>query len=411
MLAAIGLIIMIKQFPIMLGAIVPKEIAKEPLKMLMHTPDIITGLNPEIALIGIISLLVLIVHASIKHPMAKNFPAPIIVVAIAMGLGALFQLDADHNYSFWGHLFRFMPSKVLVVIPNNPLNGITFPDWGKVSDGAFWLSAISIALVQGIETLLTAAAVSEKVDVFKRPVDLSRDVASVGAATIASGAIGGLPMIAEIVRSKANVMVGAKTRWSNFFHGCFMLAFVLLATDLIDHIPLAALAALLIITGYRLASPETFKHTHKIGGEQTIIFMTTIVVTLSSDLLIRVASGILVKLLIHVINGAPIGSLFKADVHTEIQPDNSHKAVIKGAAVFSNYIPIKKALDKLPRQSTITVDLSGCRLVDHTVMDRLTSYKAEYERHGGTMNIVGLDSHNTPSGHPLGMRKLLSTST
>ena len=227
MLAAIGLIIMIKQFPIMVGAIVPKEIAKEPLKTLLHAPDIISGLNPEIALIGIISLLVLIVHASIKHPMAKNVPAPIIVVAIAMGLGALFQLDAEHNYSFWGHLFSIHPSKVLVVIPNNPMNGICFPDWGKVSQGAFWLSAISIALVQGIETLLTAAAVSEKVDIFRRPVNLSRDVASVGAATIVSGAIGGLPMIAEIVRSKANVMVGAKTRWSNFFHGCFILAFAL----------------------------------------------------------------------------------------------------------------------------------------------------------------------------------------
>ena len=251
-----------------------------------------------------------------------------------MGLGALFQLDAEHNYSFWGHLFAIHPSKVLVVIPNNPLEGITFPDWSKVASGAFWFSAISIALVQGIETLLTAAAVSEKIDPYKRPVDLSRDVASVGLATVLSGSIGGIPMIAEIVRSSANVMVGAKTRWSNFFHGCFMLAFVVLASTLIDRIPLAALAALLIITGYRLTSPDVFKKTHAVGGEQTIIFVITVVTTLATDLLIGVGTGIVAKLIIHIINGAPIGSLFKANIKIENQTPNKYTVLVSGSAVF-----------------------------------------------------------------------------
>jgi MFS superfamily sulfate permease-like transporter len=356
----------------------------------------------------VLSLALLIIHAGIKAKWAKNIPAPIIVVVFAMALGAYFQLDVDHNYTWWGHLFGIHPHKVLVDMPLNPLSGMSMPDWGMVASGAFWFSAISIALVQGIETLLTAAAVSEKVDPWRRPVDLSLDVAAIGGSTIISGAIGGTPMIAEIVRSKANAMVGAKTRWSNFFHGLFILIFVLCATPVIDRIPVAALAALLVITGYRLAAPAVFKHTFEIGGEQLFIFCVTILVTLATDLLIGVATGVVVKLLLHIYHGAPMNSLFKCNAEVEnISPDQ-HVMKVKGAAIFSNYIPMKKIMDKLPRKANVTIDLSQCRLVDHTVMDRLAGYSAEYIREGGTFQVVGLDAHSAPSKHPLAMRRLLN---
>ena len=161
-----------------------------------------------------------------------------------------------------------------------------------------------------------------------------------------------------------------------------------------------------MITGYRLASPAVFKKTHAIGSEQTIIFVITIVTTLATDLLIGVATGIVAKLLIHVYHGAPVTSLFKSDVEVKEAPPNHYTVIVKGSAVFSNYIPLKKQLDKLPRRATITVDLSQCKLVDHTVMDRLAGYTAEYEKVQGTFMVAGLDAHKGCSAHPLSIKRL-----
>ena len=213
-------------------------------------------------------------------------------------------------------------------------------------------------------------------------------------------------MIAEIVRSTANVVNGAKTRWSNFFHGLFMLAFVCLAAALIDRIPLSALAALLIVTGYKLASPKVFKETHAIGGEQTIIFVTTIVTTLATDLLIGVMVGIITKFLVHIYHGVPLASLFKAPVTVD-EKDGHYLVTVSDAAIFSNYISIKNHLDKIPQGKAVKVDLGGTKLVDHTVMDRLHQYAEDRKRAGGDLVLVGLDGHEPRTAHPLSMRRLM----
>src|SRR5262249_42766851 len=379
MLAAIGFIIIIKEIPIMIGA---KPAAKEPLMLVAKIPEMVMNMNPEIALIGVLSLILLILHTVSKSPIVKKVPAPIAVVVLAIALGAVFDVSHAHTYSFCSHPFQIDPQKCLVVIPNNPLEGIAHPDFGKIGTVAFWVSAISILLVQGIETLLSASAVADKLDPYRRPCNLSRDLSAVGLGSAISSLIGGLPMIAEIVRSTANVVNGAKTRWSNFFHGLFMLLFVILAAALIDRIPLSALAALLIVTGYKLSSPKVFKETHAIGGEQTIIFVTTIVATLATDLLIGVTIGIITKFLLHIYHRVPISSLFKAPVTVE-EKDGTYLVSVADAAIFSNYISIKGKLDKIPKGKVINVDLSATKLVDHTVMDRLHQYAEEQKRSGG----------------------------
>ena len=405
MLAAIGFIIIIKEIPIMIGA---KPAAKEPLMLVAKIPGMVMNLNPEIALIGVLSLILLILHTLSKNPIVKTVPAPIAVVVLAIALGAFFDVNHAHTYSFCSHPFPIDPQKCLVVIPNNPLEGIAHPDFGKIGTAAFWVSAISILLVQGIETLLSASAVADKLDPYRRPCNLSRDLSAVGLGSAISSLIGGLPMIAEIVRSTANVVNGAKTRWSNFFHGLFMLLFVILAAALIDRIPLSALAALLIVTGYKLSSPKVFKETHAIGGEQTIIFVTTIVATLATDLLIGVTIGIITKFLLHIYHGVPVSSLFKAPVTVE-QKDAQYLVSVGDAAIFSNYISIKSKLDKIPKDKIITIDLSGTKLVDHTVMDRLHQYAEERKRAGGELVLVGLDDHQPRSTHPLSMRRRPAT--
>src|SRR5262249_50734321 len=173
-------------------------------------------------------------------------------------------------------------------------------------------------------------------------------------------------------------------------------------------IPLSALAALLIVTGYKLSSPKVFKETHAIGGEQTIIFVTTIVATLATDLLIGVTIGIITKFLLHIYHGVPVSSLFKAPVTVE-QKDAQYLVSVGDAAIFSNYISIKSKLDKIPKDKIITIDLSGTKLVDHTVMDRLHQYAEDRKRAGGELVLVGLDDHQPRSTHPLSMRRRLAT--
>ncbi len=217
--------------------------------------------------------------------------------------------------------------------------------------------------------------------------------------------LGGLPIIAEVVRSSANIMNGAKTRWSNFFHGVFLLIFVLFVGDVIHQIPLAALAAMLMVTGYRLAAPKEFMKTYYIGKEQLIIFVSTIVITLASDLLMGIAGGIIVKFIIHIVNGVPMKSLFKP-FFTINEPDKDHYIIdVEHSAIFSNYIGLKKHLDALPRGKQITVDFSDATLVDHTVMEHMHEMAEKYVETGGTFNIVGLDQHKPLSEHKFASRK------
>jgi len=402
MLAAIGIIIMSKQLHIMLGV---KPQAKEPLALLAEIPKSLQSMNPEIAVIGFVSLALLIVHSLIKNPMIKRVPAPLIVVVVAIVLGYVFDLDHFHVFTMSAHHYNIDPKKYLVLLPANVWDGITHPDFSKVGTYAFWLAVLSITLVQGLESLLSAAAV-DKLDPYKRQSNLSRDMAAVGLGSAVSGMLGGLPMIAEIVRSSANVDNGARTRWSNFFHGSFMLVFVALGASLIHHIPLAALAGLLVFTGFRLASPAAFLTVYKIGKEQFVIFLSTILATLATDLLIGISVGIAVNFLINIAHGAPLRYLFAADVELRPDGEDGYVVQVKHAAVFSNYISIKRQLDKIPPKKKIVVDLSGAGLVDHSVMEHLHHYERDYTDHGGKFAIVGLEGHEPSSAHPLAARRM-----
>jgi MFS superfamily sulfate permease-like transporter len=249
----------------------------------------------------------------------------------------------------------------------------------------------------------------DKLDPWKRTSDLSRDVAAVGTASAVSGMIGGLPMIAEIVRSTANVANGARTRWSNFFHGTFILIFMLLGAAVIDLIPQAALAALLIVVGYRLASPKEFKHTFEIGPEQLFLYCVTIFAVLATDLLVGVGTGIACKFVLHMINGAPLGpNLFIAKTNLECEGD-TYTMHVEGAAIFSNFLSLKRRLDKVPPGKTLIVDMSKVQLIDHSVMDHLTQYQKDYQKALGTMQIAGLQNHKPASKHALASRKLVAS--
>ncbi len=401
MLAAIGIIIASKQIHTLVGV---KPAGKEPLHLLTEIPHSFMNMNPEIAIIGAISLLILFTMPLVKNKYVKMLPAPLVVILVAIPLGFSFDLAHEHTYLFLPHHEYTIGPKYLVTLPQNLLAAITFPDFSQVFSGTSIKYIIMFALVGSLESLLSSKAI-DTLDPFHRKSNWNRDLLGVGVGNTLAGLIGGLPMISEIVRSSANINNGGKTWWSNVFHGVFLLVFVAAFPNLIHQIPLAALAAMLIFTGYRLASPVEFYKTYKIGTEQLFIFLITIAATLATDLLIGIGLGILTKFAIHFANGLPPKYAFKPMFSVNTKGD-TYIVDVQHSAVFSNYIKLKKSLDSLPRGKEIVIDFSHAMLVDHTVMENLHQYQHDYELSGGTFTVTGLEKHHAVSNHPLAARKL-----
>lgn len=401
MLAAIGVIIMSKQIHIALGV---QPEAKEPLELIAEIPHSVMHANPEIAIIGAMSLLILFGLPLIKNRWARVVPAQMLVILAAVPLGLYFNLENEHTYSFGGHLFGLGP-KFLVNVPNNMLNAVTMPDFSALQTVAGWKWVMMYALIGSLESLLSSKAI-DLIDPWRRKTDQNRDLLAVGIGNTIAAFVGGLPMISEIVRSKANIDNGARTKYANFFHGMFLFLFVALVPGLIHEIPLAALAAMLVYTGFRLASPKEFLHVYHIGKEQLIVFSTTVVAVLATDLLIGIGVGIAVKWAIHLINGAPAKSLFKPQVTVERKDEEQAVLSVRDSAVFSGWISLKKQIETLEDDSQeVVVDLSETRLVDHTVMEKLHELQREFALRESSLVIAGLDEHKSLSDHPHAARK------
>ncbi|TKD01647.1 SulP family inorganic anion transporter [Polyangium fumosum] len=402
MLAAIGIIICSKQIHVALG-VTPE--AKEPLHLLFEIPRSVGRLNPEIAIIGGVSLAILFAFPVLakRFSFLKKIPAPLFVLAVAVPLAHAFDLEHEHTYTFSinHHDYKIGPN-FLVNLPGNVLAAVTTPDFSAVLSGTSLKYIVMFALVGSIESLLSAKAV-DALDPEKRRSDLDKDLLATGVGNLVAGLIGGLPMISEIVRSSANIGYGARSRLSNFFHGLFLLLFVAFLPGLIHRIPLAALAAMLIYTGTRLASLHEFVKTFRIGREQLLVFVSTTIVTIATDLLVGVAAGIVIKMVVHVVNGAPIKSLFRPDIE-ERSVGERVVLRIRHAAVFSNYLSIKGRLAKHEAKHVV-VDFDHARLVDHTVMEKLHELRGEFERSGRTLELIGLDRHRSLSEHPLAARR------
>jgi len=409
MLAAIGVIIVLKQLPVAVG----QKAAGEPLEILRDLPQTMSELNPLIACIGALSLFVLFAWPHLRGRLGlrwlKVIPGQLVVLLMAVPLGMLFGLGHDHTYDFAGHAYPLGPS-FLVNVPRNLWAAVAFPDFSvfttAATRGAGVVWVLMFALVGNLESLLSAKAI-DMFDPWHRKTKLDRDLVAVGIANVAAASIGGLPMISEIVRSKANIDNGACTRFADLWHGLFLLAFVALLPGLICTIPLAALAAMLVYTGCRLASPNEFISVYKIGREQLAIFVCTLVGVLATDLLVGVMIGIAVKLVIHLLNGLPIRSIFKPFLEVTVLDDTTVQVDARGSAVFSNWIPFRRQLCQLglEQQNNVVVNLEGTKLVDHSVMEGLHELQADFQRAGLTLDVVGLGEHRALSAHPFATRR------
>lgn len=398
MMSAIGIIIMAKQAHTLLGV---KPVSKDIFGMIGELPHSFTIMNPDIVIIGAVSLLLLIVIPKLPFPWMKRVPTAMLVVVVGIALDKYFDLEHAHKYLINDQLYELGP-KFLVQLPASVAAAVTTPDWSMLGSPTFWFVTVSIALVAALESLLTASAI-QGIDPQKRRVNFDRDLVALGAATSLSGLIGGLPMIAEVVRSSSNVSNGAKSMWANLFHGLLLMGFIILLPWLIQEIPLASLAAILLMVGWRLASPKEFIKIYNIGPDQLVVFCTTVVFTLGVDLLVGVGMGIVMKILLHMFRGLSPRMLFKDTVSLEHQGAN-YTLRIKNAAIFWNLLKIKEFLNTIPVGSTITVDVTTVKMIDHTLMEYFESFRHECDNNGTKFVILGLDRLAAVSSHPLSVR-------
>jgi MFS superfamily sulfate permease-like transporter len=388
MLAAIGLIIFAKQIHTLLG-IDPKTLSGlGPLALLAQVPHSIMTANSQIALIGILSLIVVFGLPQINNRFVKRIPSPVIVLLIAMPLAYLFDFKSNGP--------GFSMVKIGNFIEGFAVN-VDFSGWQNTS--VFIKYVILFALIGSIESLLTVKAV-DGMDPFKRKANANQDLIAVGIGNTIAGIFGGLPMISEVARSSANVNNGAQTRWSNFFHGVFLLLAVIFIPFIIELIPNTALAALLIGVGYRLASPKEFISTYKVGPEQLLIFITTIFFTLADDLLIGVFAGIAMKFLIEIKDGASLKTMFSIATTIEEKEKGKFQVQINSPATFSNLISFKNKFEAIPKSANVTLDFSKSSLADHTFMEMIHQYEEEFHDNGGHLVVSGFDKHHFASKHP-----------
>jgi MFS superfamily sulfate permease-like transporter len=398
-LAAIGVIIFAKQAHYALGTVSSADTIIGTLTDIFYKlPDA----NPFVFSISILGILILVFYKRIELKFIRMIPAPMWVLLMALPIVFGFDFFTEHTISFFGFEYGVGP-KLLIEIPNNPLDSIMHPDFSLIGTSAFWITVLSITTIASVVTLASARAV-DKLDPYRRTTNLNKDLIGVGLSTMVSGALGGLPIINVIVRSTVNVNSNAKTKWSNLYHGIFLILFVLILAPLLRSVPLAALAAILVHTGFKLASPKVFKQAYDQGVEQLLFLTSTLVITLFSNLLYGILGGITITLLLHMLL-ARVGFLrffkmiYKSGSKVFLLENGVYDIKLKGVSNFLYALKLDKLLSEIPRGSMIRIDMSQTRLVDLSIMENLIDFKRVHDNEGGSVKLIGLENHVASTSH------------
>ena len=253
-LAAIGIIIFAKQIHVAMGT---HSDSPSIIQNLIDAVVFLPKANPFVLLIAITGLFLLLFHSKTNSRFFHLLPAPMWVIALSIPFVYAFNFFDQQTLSFFGKPFEVGPH-LLLDIPNTITDSIMHPNFSKINTIEFWTTVFSILIITSIESLAIAKAV-DKIDPYKRKTDLNKDLTGIGISTVAAGLIGGLPIIAVIIRSTVNIHNGAKTKWSNMYQGLLLLVFIVILSPIMRQVPLCAFAILLVYTGFKLASPAVFK--------------------------------------------------------------------------------------------------------------------------------------------------------
>ncbi|MDG1190977.1 MAG: SulP family inorganic anion transporter [Flavobacteriaceae bacterium] len=392
-LAAIGIIIFAKQIHVALGT---HSESSNIVQNLIDAVLLIPEANPFVVLISLTGLIILLFHSKISFRLFQFFPAPIWVIALSIPFVYLFNFFDAQTLTFFGRSYDVGPS-LLLEIPENIMDSIMFPNFSMINTIEFWTTVFSLLIITSIESLAIAKAV-DKIDPYKRKTDLNKDLTGIGLSTVAAGFVGGLPIIAVIIRSTVNIHNGAKTKWSNLYQGILLLVLIVVLGPLMRQVPLCAFAILLVFTGFKLASPGVFKQVYDHGPEQLIFFIFTMVLTLYTNLLVGLVGGLSLALATHMLLAKlPISQFFKMVYNSgsdlsQIAEDR-YELKIKGIANFLSIPRIDKLIKKIPDGVEVRVDLTDTKLVGITFMDYIVDYLKIQKTLGGNVVLEGLGSH------------------
>lgn len=370
MLAAIGLILILNQFPHLLGddshfetdESVPQDKGGN---IFVNFIQAFGHITPVALLIGGICLAF---HFFWEKLVSRNkgffkmIPAPLLVVFIGVGINYAYKLYNGSDALQGEHLVRIP----MAASASEFFSFFTAPDWGQLYNSQVLITGITLALVASLETLLSIEAVDD-LDPYQRVTPTNRELKAQGLGNITSGLLGGLPITSVIVRSSANVNSGAKTKVSAIMHGVLLLLCVAFIPAILNMIPKAALAAILIYTGYKLAKPSLFIYFYKKGWDQFLPFVITIVAILATDLLKGVVIGIIVGLFFS------FRSNFRTAVFV-VNDKNRFLFRLRKDVSFLNKAIIKQKLAEVPDDAYVLIDCTRADYIDQDVIETIEDF-------------------------------------
>ena len=372
MLAAIGLILIIKQIPHATGYDTSYEGDESYMKetagsSFIELLDAFGGISTASIVISGIALLLLILWGTPwfkKQKLLKLIPGPLIAVLWGVGYNQIAARVAPNWAVGAEHLVKLPVSEKAADFFNN----FMFPDFSYLSNPAVYVVAVTIAIIASLETLLSLEA-TDKLDPLKRLAPTNRELKAQGVGNIISGLLGGLPITAVIVRSSANINAGGQTRIACFTHGLFLLMSVMYLANYLNYIPLSCLSAILLHTGYKLANPDLFKKFYQKGMSQFLPFVITVLVILVTDLLKGMAIGMVVGLFF----------VIKANYSAAISltQDGAHYVLSFNKDVsFLNKALLRKFILHIKANSRVIIDASKAKFIDHDILETVEDFLA-----------------------------------
>ncbi|MBP9187616.1 MAG: SulP family inorganic anion transporter, partial [Bacteroidia bacterium] len=362
MLAAIGIILIIKQIPHALGYDADYEgdfqfIQNDTENSFTALISAVNKFNIGAVIISVVSMVILIGWDKITNPKLKLIPGPLFVVVIGIVLNMFFQTSNPLLALNSNHL-------VSVPITNSVSEFFTFftlPDFSFLKNPLVYKVAITLALIASIETLLSLEAI-DKIDPHKRDSPSNQELKAQGIGNIISGFIGGLPITAVIVRGSVNVNSGAQSKMSSFIHGILLLLSAIFIPKIINLIPYASLAAILLVTGYKLTKISIYKNMYKVGFNQFIPFIVTIVAIVFTDLLVGIGIGLSIGIFFILKNNMMITYTKQSEAHTR-KAGEPIRLVLTEEVSFLNKASILATLEEIPVGEYVVIDGSKSRYI------------------------------------------------
>ncbi|MBL8207496.1 MAG: SulP family inorganic anion transporter [Blastocatellia bacterium] len=373
MLAAIGIIIILKQLPHAIGYdkdnegdffFIEKGTGHNTFSALI---DAVNYTHFGAVLITIISLAILIAWTKVAFlKNLKAIPGALVAVGVGVLLNEVFKMTGSSLAISQDHL-------VSLPIPASFadfLGQFSRPDFSAITNTNVWIVAATIAAVASIETLLCIEA-ADKMDPLKRYTDTNMELKAQGVGNLISGFLGGLPMTSVIVRTSANVNAGARTKLSAIAHGIFLLVSVITIPAVLNKIPLACLAAILLMTGWKLANPSVFKHMWENGKFQFFPFIVTVIAVVFTDLLKGVAIGLVISVFFILRGNMKLAYFFKKEEHHA--GETIHIDLAQEVS-FLNKAAIKQTLAHLPNESKVIINAANTVYIDHDVLELIRDF-------------------------------------